>query len=86
MGIPHFPADGGIALRGIALLLESLQNRGTFLLFIQKSRQFLEADAVNVMCQYFSILIQHDHIADRQAVAMIIHGLSTVEFLIQLHD
>ena len=36
------------------------------------------------MCRYFSGLIQHDHIADRQAVAMIIHGLSTVEFLIQL--
>ena len=86
MGIPHFPADGGVALRGIALFFKSLQNRGALRLFIQKPRQLLEADAVNVMCQYFSILIQHDHIADRQAVAMIIHGLSTVEFLIQLHD
>ena len=36
------------------------------------------------MCRYFSGLIQQDNIADRQAVAMIIHGLSTVEFLIQL--
>lgn len=36
------------------------------------------------MCRYFSGLIQQDNIADRQAVAVIIHGLSTVEFLIQL--
>lgn len=36
------------------------------------------------MCRYFSGLIQQDNIADRQAVAMIIHGLSTVEFLIHL--
>ena len=81
---PHFPAYRGIALRGIALLLEVLRNRKAFRLFIQKPRQFLETDAVNVMCQYFSGLIQQDNIADRQAVAVIIHGLSTVEFLIQL--
>ena len=36
------------------------------------------------MRRYFSGLIQQDNIADRQAVAVIIHGLSTVEFLIQL--
>ena len=81
---PHFPAYRGIALRGIALLLESLQNRGTFRLFIQKSRQFLEADAVHIMRRDFPILIQHDHIADRQAVPMVIRRASEVEFLVQL--
>ena len=65
---PRFPADDGVALRGIALLLESLQNRRALLLFIQKPRQFLEADAVHIMRRDFPILIQHDHIADRQAV------------------
>ena len=84
MGIPHFPADGGIALRGIALFLKSLQNRRALLLFIQKSRQFLEADAVHIMRRNFPILIQHDHITDRQAVPMVIRRAGEVEFLVQL--
>ena len=81
---PHFPADRGIALRGIALFLESLQNRGAFLLFIQKSRQFLETDAVHIMRRNLPVLIQHDHIADRQAVSMVIQRAGAVEFLVQL--
>ena len=81
---PHFPADRGIALRGIALFLESLQNRGAFRLFIQKPRQLLEADAVHIMRRNFPILIQHDHIADRQAMPMIIQRAGAVEFLVQL--
>jgi len=81
---PRFPADRGIALRGIALFLESLQNRGAFRLFIQKPRQFLEADAVHIMRRNFPILIQHDHIADRQAVPMVIRRAGAVEFLVQL--
>ena len=48
-GIPHFPAYRGIALRGIALFPEIHQHRGALLLFIQKPRQFLEADAVHIM-------------------------------------
>ena len=67
---PHFPADDGVALRGIALFLERLQNRGAFRLFIQKPRQFLETDAV--------------HIVDRQAVPMVIRRAGKVEFLVQL--
>ena len=81
---PRFPASGGITLRGIALLPEILQNRGAFRLFIQKPRQFLEADAVHIMRRYFPILIQHDHIADRQAVPMVIQRAGAVEFLVQL--
>ena len=42
---PHFPASSWIALRGIALLFESLQNRSAFLLFIQKPRQFFAQDS-----------------------------------------
>ena len=81
---PRFPASDGIALRGIALLLEILQNRRTLLLFIQKSRQFLEADAVHIVRRNFPVLIQHDHIADRQAVPMVIRRAGAVEFLVQL--
>ena len=84
MHIPHFPADGGVALRDITLLLESLQNRGAFRLFIQKSRQFLEADAVHIVRRNFPILIQHDHITDRQAVPMVVRRAGAVEFLVQL--
>ena len=84
MRIPHFPAYRGIALRGIALLFESLQNRRALLLFIQKPRQFLEADAVHIMRRDFPILIQHDHIADRQAVPMVIRRAGKIEFLVQL--
>ena len=84
MGIPRFPADGRVALRDIALLFERLQNRGALLLFIQKPRQFLEADAVHIMRRNLPILIQHDHIADRQAVPMIIRRAGAVEFLVQL--
>ena len=84
MGIPRFPADGGIALRGIALFLERLQNRGALRLFIQKPRQLLEADAVHIMRRNFPILIQHDHIADRQAVPMVVQRAVAVEFLVQL--
>ena len=81
---PRFPADRGIALRGIALLLEILQNRRVLLLFIQKPRQFFEADAVYIVRRNFSILIQHDHIADRQAVPMVIRWASEVELLVQV--
>ena len=81
---PHFPASSWIALRGIALLFERLQNRGAFRLFIQKARQFLETNAVHIVRRYFSILIQHDHIADRQAVPMVIRRAGKVEFLVQL--
>ena len=84
MGIPHFPAYRGIALRGIALFLEIHQHRRTFRLCIQKPRQFLEADAVHIMRRDFPILIQHDHIADRQAVPMVIRRAGKVEFLVQL--
>ena len=84
MSIPRFPADGGIALRGSALLLEVLQNRKALRLFIQKPRQFLEADAVNIVRRNFPVLIQHDHIADRQAVPMVIRRAGAVEFLVQL--
>ena len=81
---PHFPAYRGIALRGIALFPEIHQHRGALLLFIQKPRQFLEADAVHIMRRDFPILIQHDHIADRQAVPMVIRRAGAVEFLVQL--
>ena len=84
MGIPHFPADGGIALRGIALLPEIHQHRMMFRLCIQKPRQLLEADAVHIMRRNLPILIQHDHIADRQAVPMVIRRAGEVEFLVQL--
>ena len=84
MFIPRFPADGRIALRGIALFLEIHQYRGALLLFIQKPRQFLEADAVHIVRRNFPVLIQHDHIADRQAVPMIIRRAGAVEFLVQL--
>ena len=84
MFIPRFPADGGIALRGIALFLEIHQYRGALLLFIQKPRQFLEADAVHIVRRNFPVLIQHDHIADRQAVPMVIRRAGAVEFLVQL--
>ena len=80
---PRFPADGGIALRGIALFFERLQNRDSFRLFIQKPRQFLEADAVHIMRRNLPVLIQHDHIADRQAVPMVIRRVGAVEFLVQ---
>ena len=36
MGIPRFPADGWIALRGIALFLEIHQYRMAFRLLVQK--------------------------------------------------
>ena len=36
------------------------------------------------MHRHLAIAFECDYIADRQAVAVIIHGLSTVEFLIQL--
>ena len=84
MAAPFFFTSAGIALRGIALLFEIHQHRRTFRLFIQKSRQFLEADAVYIMRRYFPILIQHDHIADRQAVPMVIRRAGKVEFLVQL--
>ncbi len=84
MRIPHFPTDGGIALRGIALLFEILQDRGALRLFIQKPRQFLETDTVHIMRRNLPILIQHDHIADRQAVPMVIRRASEVKFLVQL--
>ena len=81
---PHFPASSWIALRGIALFPEIHQNRRTFRLCIPKPRQFLEADAVHIMRRNFPILIQHDHIADRQAMPMVIRRAGAVEFLIQL--
>ena len=84
MGIPRFPTPGRIALRGIALFFERLLNRGAFRLFIQKPRQLLEADAVHIMRRNLPILIQHDYIADRQAVPMVIRRASEVEFLVQL--
>ena len=81
---PHFPADDGVALRGIALRFEIHQHRRALLLFIQKPRQFFEADAVHIMRRDFPILIQHDYIADRQAVPMVIRRAGAVEFLVQL--
>ena len=84
MGSPLFPTPGRIALWGIALLFERLQNRGAFRLFIQKPRQLLEADAVHIMRRNLPILIQHDRIADRQAVPMIIRRAGAVGFLVQL--
>ena len=70
MSIPRFPADSGIALRGIALFPEIHQHRRTFRLCIQKPRQFLEADAVHIMHRHLAIAFECDHIADRQAVPL----------------
>ena len=84
MHIPHFPASSWIALRGIALFFEIQQYRRAFRLLVQKPRQFLEADAVHIMRRNLPVLIQHDHIADRQAVSMVIRRAGIVEFLVQL--
>ena len=46
--------------------------------------KLLEADTVHIVRRNFPVLIQHDHIADRQAVPMGIRRAGAVEFLVQL--